>query len=124
VNQTLHWALPEEIEMPASQIRQQPTLVNRTSWLALLAAIGVLAVSPALAETEGAGERIVEAKFLLVRGKIEQADALVAEVSVVKPSMETESVLRDLGNWHASKGEWAQAAALRLLTRPAILMPR
>jgi eukaryotic-like serine/threonine-protein kinase len=57
------------------------------------------------------GERIAEAKFLLVRGKIEQADALVAGVSVVKPSMETESVLRDLGNWHASNGEWAQAAA-------------
>ena len=57
------------------------------------------------------GEHIAEAKFLLVRGKIEQADALVAKVSVVKPSMETESVLRDLGNWHASNGEWAQAAA-------------
>jgi hypothetical protein len=58
------------------------------------------------------GEHIAEAKFLLVQGgKIEQADALVAGVSVVKPSMETESVLRDLGNWHASNGEWAQAAA-------------
>lgn len=56
-------------------------------------------------------EHIAEAKFLLVQNKIEQADALVAGVSVVKPSMETESVLRDLGNWHASKGEWAQAAA-------------
>jgi hypothetical protein len=56
-------------------------------------------------------ERITQAAFLISQDKIEEADAFVDQVSVVKPSLETESVLRTLGQWHAIKGRWAQAAA-------------
>ena len=57
------------------------------------------------------GERIVQAAFLISQDKTEEADAFAGKVSVVKPSLETESVLRTLGQWHAIKGRWAQAAA-------------
>ena len=56
-------------------------------------------------------ERIAQAAFLISQDKMEEADAFVGKVSVVKPSLETESVLRTLGQWHALKGRWAQAAA-------------
>ena len=42
--------------------------------------------------------------------KIGQADDLVSQVSTVNPSLETESVLRALGKWHALKGQWTEAA--------------
>ena len=55
-------------------------------------------------------ERITQAAFLISQGKIEEADQLVEKVSEPKPSLEAESVLRSLGDWHALKGQWAQAA--------------
>jgi hypothetical protein len=55
-------------------------------------------------------ERITEAAFLITQNKLQDADDLVGKVSVVRPSLETESVLRTLGEWHALKGQWAQAA--------------
>ncbi|WP_289445381.1 hypothetical protein, partial [Klebsiella pneumoniae] len=53
---------------------------------------------------------ITEAAFLITQNKLQDADDLVGKVSVVRPSLETESVLRTLGEWHALKGQWAQAA--------------
>ena len=55
-------------------------------------------------------ERITQAAFLISRGKIEEADEMVDKVSELKPSLEAESVLRMLGEWHALKGQWTQAA--------------
>jgi eukaryotic-like serine/threonine-protein kinase len=55
-------------------------------------------------------ERITQAAFLISQNKIEEADQLVENISVLKPSLEAESVLRKLGEWHALKGQWAQAA--------------
>jgi tetratricopeptide (TPR) repeat protein len=55
-------------------------------------------------------ERITQAAFLISQGKIEEADQVVEKVSEPKPSLEAESVLRSLGDWHALKGQWAQAA--------------
>jgi serine/threonine protein kinase/tetratricopeptide (TPR) repeat protein len=55
-------------------------------------------------------ERITQAAFLISQGKIEEADQVVEKVSELKPSLEAESVLRALGDWHALKGQWAQAA--------------
>ncbi len=55
-------------------------------------------------------ERITQAAFLISQGKIEEADQLVEKVSKLEPSLEAESVLRSLGDWHALKGQWAQAA--------------
>jgi hypothetical protein len=54
--------------------------------------------------------RITEAAFLVSQGKLEEADQMVDKVSALEPSLEAESVLRTLGDWHASKGRWAQAA--------------
>ncbi|HEX9047766.1 MAG TPA: protein kinase, partial [Verrucomicrobiae bacterium] len=55
-------------------------------------------------------ECIAEAGFLLAQSRFAEADALVAKVSSVTPALETESVLRRLGQWHALNGRWAQAA--------------
>jgi len=55
-------------------------------------------------------ERITQAAFLISQGKTEEADQMVEKVSELKPSLEAESVLRTLGDWHALKGQWAQAA--------------
>jgi serine/threonine protein kinase len=55
-------------------------------------------------------ERITQAAFSISQGKIEEADQVVEKVSELKPSLEAESVLRSLGDWHALKGQWAQAA--------------
>ena len=60
-------------------------------------------------EAEGR-ERITQAAFLISQGKIEEADQIVAKVFELKPSLEAESVLRTLGDWHALKGRWTQAA--------------
>jgi serine/threonine protein kinase len=55
-------------------------------------------------------ERITQAAFLISRGQLAEADALVEKVSELKPSLEAESVLRALGEWHALKGQWDQSA--------------
>ena len=55
-------------------------------------------------------ERITQAAFLISQGKISEADQMVDKVSELKPSLEAESVLRTLGQWHALKGRWTQAA--------------
>ena len=61
-------------------------------------------------------ERIAQAAFLISQGKLEEADWLVEKVAVVTPSLETESVMRGLGEWHALKGQWsASAARFRML---------
>jgi tetratricopeptide (TPR) repeat protein len=56
-------------------------------------------------------ERVTQAAFLISQNKIAEADDLVGKVSSVKPSLETELVLRTLGEWHALKGQWDEAAA-------------
>ena len=55
-------------------------------------------------------ERITQAAFLISRGQLEAADLLVAKVAEVPPSLEAESVLRKLGEWHALRNEWDQAS--------------
>ncbi len=54
-------------------------------------------------------ERITQAAFLISQNEISEADELVSQVVTTKPSLEAESVLRTLGEWHALKGRWAQA---------------
>jgi serine/threonine protein kinase len=55
-------------------------------------------------------ERITQAAFLISRGQVADADALVDKVTELEPSLEAESVLRTLGEWHALQGHWDQAA--------------
>jgi serine/threonine protein kinase len=62
-----------------------------------------------LREAEDRG-RIAQAAYLMSQNKFEDADSLAGKVLVLKPSLEAEKVLRDLGWWHVTKGEWAPAA--------------
>ena len=55
-------------------------------------------------------ERITQAAFLISQGKIEEADDLVGKMTTIRPSLEAESVLRTLGEWHTLKGRWTRAA--------------
>lgn len=55
-------------------------------------------------------ERITQAAFSVSQGKVKEADVLVSQVSDIKPSLEAESVLRAVGEWHALKGQWKEAA--------------
>jgi hypothetical protein len=55
-------------------------------------------------------ERITQAAFLVSQDKMPAADDMVNGIAEIKPSLEAESVLRALGQWHALKGDWAQAA--------------
>ena len=55
-------------------------------------------------------EKIAQAAYLIARGKIEEADNSVSKVANWHPSLEAESVLRTLGEWHALKGHWTRAA--------------
>ncbi len=56
--------------------------------------------------------RIAQAAVLLNRGKPEQADQLVDQISMpaTEPSLEAAYVFRALGEWNALLGRWSQAA--------------
>jgi len=56
-------------------------------------------------------ERITQAAFLISRAMLAEADELVDKVTDLEPSLEAESVLRQLGKWHALRGDWDRAAA-------------
>jgi serine/threonine protein kinase len=56
-------------------------------------------------------ERTTEAAFLVGQDKFEEADNLIAKVSLTTPSLDAESVFRALGKWHALNGRWTQSAA-------------
>ncbi|MBN2683735.1 MAG: serine/threonine protein kinase [Pontiellaceae bacterium] len=56
-------------------------------------------------------ERIAHAAFMIGQGRMEAADEAVNEVSTeLMPSLEVESVLRTLGEWHVLHGRWNEAA--------------
>jgi eukaryotic-like serine/threonine-protein kinase len=56
-------------------------------------------------------ERITQAAFLISRDQLEEADAVVAKVTTIEPSLEAEAVLRRLGEWHALQSRWDRSAA-------------
>ncbi|MBN2164203.1 MAG: serine/threonine protein kinase [Pontiellaceae bacterium] len=55
-------------------------------------------------------ERIAQAAYFLSQGKTAEADELVDAITLLSPSLEAESVLRTLGEWHALRGRWELAA--------------
>jgi eukaryotic-like serine/threonine-protein kinase len=61
-----------------------------------------------LAETR---ERITQATVLVNQEKFEEADQLMSGVSVTQPTVEGAIVFRALGEYHALRNEWAEAAA-------------
>jgi serine/threonine protein kinase len=59
------------------------------------------------AELREEGSRIA---LLVTQRRFEEADKLLAGMPLDKPSIEVAAELRALGDWHAGKGRWAQAA--------------
>jgi len=56
---------------------------------------------------------IIQANFLLSQSKFEDADKLIAEISLptTQPTVEGAAAFRALGEWHAVAGRWREAAA-------------
>jgi len=54
-------------------------------------------------------EKITQAALLTAQENYEDADKLLEELSLEKPSIEAAAVLRTLGDWHAVRGNWRQA---------------
>jgi serine/threonine protein kinase len=55
-------------------------------------------------------EKITQTALLLTQESYEEADKLLGEIALQKPTMEGAAVLRTLGDWHAVNGHWRQAA--------------
>ena len=55
-------------------------------------------------------ERMTQAAYRISRGEYAEADDYVGKVSSLRPSLEAESVLRTLGEWHLLRNEPALAA--------------
>jgi serine/threonine protein kinase len=58
-------------------------------------------------------EKIWQAKLLLNQGQADQANELVERIEVIHPSMDSEVVLRTLGEWLALQDDW-KGGAVRL----------
>jgi serine/threonine protein kinase len=56
-------------------------------------------------------ERFTQAAFLVSRERFSEADEVVDKVAIIEATLETGSVLRRLGEWHALRSEWDRAAA-------------
>jgi len=55
-------------------------------------------------------EKVTRAALFASQEKYEEADRLIGETPPEKPSIEAETLLRRLGEWHAVKGRWQKAA--------------
>lgn len=55
-------------------------------------------------------ERITQVALLVTQEKMEQADALLSQVTLRTPTIEGAWVLRSLGEWHALQNRWKNAA--------------
>ncbi|HEX9047695.1 MAG TPA: serine/threonine-protein kinase [Verrucomicrobiae bacterium] len=55
-------------------------------------------------------QRLTQATVARSRGKIEEADRLVAGIPLPEPNLEYADLYRALGDWHASNGSWEPAA--------------
>ncbi|HLH52116.1 MAG TPA: protein kinase [Verrucomicrobiae bacterium] len=54
-------------------------------------------------------EIIRQAGLLMAQNKYQQADELLAQASLEKPSLEAQALLRTLGDWNAINGQWPRA---------------
>ena len=54
-------------------------------------------------------ETVKEISLLMAQNHYEQADELLSRVPLEKPSLETEALLRILGDWNAISGRWPRA---------------
>lgn len=56
-------------------------------------------------------EKMTQAALLISQDRYEQADALLASITLDRATVEGTAVLRALGEWHATHGRWLQATA-------------
>ncbi len=56
-----------------------------------------------------ARETVKEISLLMAQNRYEKADDLISRVSLQNPSVETEALLRMLGDWNAINGRWQRA---------------
>jgi len=56
-----------------------------------------------------ARERVTRAALLASQEKYEEADKLIGDIPLEKPSVEAETVLRRLGEWYIVNGRWQEA---------------
>jgi hypothetical protein len=54
-------------------------------------------------------ENVTRAALLASQERYKEADRLMGETQLEKPSVEAETVLRRLGEWHAATGRWQEA---------------
>jgi len=54
-------------------------------------------------------EKVTRAALLTSRENYQEADKLLGEIPLEKPSIEMETVLRRLGEWHVVNGRWREA---------------
>ena len=57
-----------------------------------------------------AQNKITQAAYLVAQERIDKADHLLGEAFRAQPSLESESVFRNLGWWNAIQGDWKHAA--------------
>jgi len=108
---------------PPSQLYRLQKLVRRNRMLFLFGAAAVAAlllgtiVSTLLFLSEArlrkeADQRakVSHIALLVAQRRFEEADKLLASIPLNTPSLEGASGLRALGDWHADKGRWQQAA--------------
>jgi Serine/threonine protein kinase len=63
-------------------------------------------------------EKITQAALLVSQERFAEADALLGEIPLEKPTLEGAAVIRSVGEWHALEGRWREAAdRLRLLLK-------
>lgn len=55
-------------------------------------------------------ERITQAALLINQDRLEEADRLLAEISLTEPTVEGAAVYRTVGEWHALHHRWREAS--------------
>ena len=55
-------------------------------------------------------EKITQAALLVSQERFEEADGLLSDISLGQPTMEGAAVFRSMGEWHALRNRWKQAA--------------
>jgi eukaryotic-like serine/threonine-protein kinase len=64
-------------------------------------------------------ERLTQAALLAAQQNYPDAEKLLTEIDLNKPSTELSNLLRSLGDWHALNGQWREAAQSFLLLMKA-----
>jgi hypothetical protein len=108
---------------PPSQLYRLHKLVRRNRMVFLSGAVAVAAlvlgtvVSTLLLFSEARLRRQAETRerashvaALVTQRRFEEADKLLAQIPLTRPSIEIAAELRALGDWHATKCHWQEAA--------------